>query len=102
MKRILLFSMILIFLVSGCFLFYSNSGEKNISGEIEVVGNEPFTRLALKTNTSEIYILNCSKSYEELLLRNQGKIAKIYFKDIDDAKRPNVITVIKVEIISDK
>ena len=68
---------------------------KYIVGVVVVVGNEPFTKLAIQTSPSKVIILDCDKETKNFLLNNQGKTAKIYYEKIDDTKTPNVIIVLK-------
>ena len=88
-------------------LFFSGcTGAKNtvlaryIIGEVVVVGNEPFTNLALQTGPSNIIILDCDTKTKDFLLNNQGKTVKVFYEKIDDTKTPNVIYVQNTEIIS--
>lgn len=73
---------------------------KSATGEIEVVGNEPFTHLALKEDSTKIYILDCKGKAKNILMRNQGKISRIFYTSIDSSKIPQVMKVDSVEIIS--
>ncbi len=73
---------------------------KFVIGEIEVVGNEPFTNLALKEDSNKIYILNCEGKAKDILMRNQGKISKIFYTSLDSLKIPPVMKVDSVKIIS--
>ncbi len=73
---------------------------KSVTGEIEVVGNEPFTNLALKEDSNKIYILSCEGKSKDILMRNQGKISQIFYTSLDSSKIPSVIKVDSVKIIS--
>jgi len=102
LKIIILLSLVSAQIILGC---ASSKGKKdnlkNITGKIEVVGNEPFTSLALKIDHSETYILKCDDENKNLLEQNQGKIAKIYYQSIDKSKQPSIIFVKKAVIIND-
>jgi len=93
----------LITIIPGCSSSKDNTeAMKNITGVIEVVGNEPFTHLALRVNSTEIYILKCSAANKKLLESNQEKKAKIFYKTIDHSRKPNIITVERAIILKDK
>lgn len=46
--------------------------ENAIKGFITVIGNEPFTKLALKTDDGKFYVLKCSKELNAELNMRQG------------------------------
>ena len=101
-KIITLLYLLTLLIITGC----SSSKNKaqamnNFIGEVEIVGNEPFTNLALKVNSAKIYILKCDNKTKFLLEQNQGKMAKIYYKSIDKSKQPNILIVENAEIIKD-
>jgi len=73
-----------------------------ITGIVVVVGNEPFTNLALQTGPSDVFILECNKETKDYLLNNQGKRVKISYNKIDNTKKPNIIYVQKSEIIPEE
>lgn len=66
--------------ISGCY----SSGEGNrsanvVKGTITVIGNEPFTQLAVRTDNDKVYVLQCSKELKEELLKQQGNYYYIQF-----------------------
>ncbi len=75
---------------------------KSVTGEIEVVGNEPFTHLALKEDSTKVYILDCNNKAKNVLMQNQGKISRIFYTSLDSSKIPPVMKVDSVKIISKK
>lgn len=82
-----------IILISAC----CNCGQKEdnyLKGEIVVVENEPFTRLALKINNNSVYFLECSESLKKELWQKQGSIYSIMFRE---SKIENGIPVLIVE-----
>lgn len=97
-----LFYILLSLLLLGCSTSkITNKQLKSITGEIEVVGNEPFINLALKVDSAKVYILNCSSNkLKNLLMHNQGKIAKIFYSNINSKRKPYIMKVENVEIIS--
>jgi hypothetical protein len=86
--------------ISGCAGSNSILPEKFVAGNIVVVGNEPFTKLALQTGPSGIILLDCDKETKDFLLNNQGRNVKIFYEKRDDDKAPNVVYVKKYELIS--
>ena len=87
-------------ITAGCSSSKSEGGTNEVTGQIVVVGNEPFTHLAVKTSPSEVFILDCSKQIKDRLLNNQGKLVKIFFSSKDTTQKPPVLKVEKAKIIS--
>ena len=98
-KKIFLVYFISVIAIAGCMTVKDTLQTKFVVGEIEVVGNEPFTNLALRINRENIFILDCNKETKDLLLGNQGLKAKIFYSRIDENKLPNVLKVYKAEIL---
>ncbi len=72
---------------------------KMITGEIQVVGNEPFTRLALR-NKDGIFILDCPADLKDTALKNQGRTANVYFSGISTSEESlKVLKVEKLEVL---
>ncbi len=66
----------------GCCSCGSDIGENNVvKGYIAVVGNEPFTRLAVMVDKNKVYLLECDKELKDELMKNQGNYYAIQFKD---------------------
>jgi len=55
-------------------------------GQIYVIGNEPFTKLALKLTDGRTYVLDCTKEVEMSLLQLQGQAVRVTGKI--GAKKP--------------
>ncbi len=101
MKKIILMAVLLIIpFSSGCFSHQDSLKAKFVVGQVVVVGNEPFTNLAVKINSTSTYVLKCDKETKELLWKNQGRIIKIFYDSVDNEKVPKEIDVRKVEFIS--
>jgi hypothetical protein len=95
MKKIFFIVLIIaaFYLTSCC---SSNAQEENtVKGAIAVVGNEPFTRLAIIVDDSTVYILDCSKELKKELLKNQGRKYAIEFSKSRKELDSEVITVEK-------
>jgi hypothetical protein len=71
-----------------------NKEENSIKGFITVVGNEPFTKVALRTDDNKILVLQCSKELKEILLNQQGSY---YFIQYSAEKEENGIKSITVD-----
>lgn len=52
--------------------------EHSLTGRIAVVGNEPFTKLALQTY-NETFILKCDDSMKQELWQLQGALITVYY-----------------------
>ena len=52
--------------------------EQSITGRIAVVGNEPFTKLALQTY-NETFILKCDDAMKQELWQLQGAMVTVYY-----------------------
>lgn len=70
-------------LISGCSGSKGTISEnETMTGTIKVVGNEPFTRLALQTSEGKTYILECQKEARALLLQHQGYQVTIEYNNV--------------------
>lgn len=87
---ILLLSMVLISACCNC----GQKEDKYLVGEIVVVENEPFTRLALKLNNNGVYLLECSDALNKELRQKQGSFYSIMFRE---SRIENGIPVLIVE-----
>lgn len=74
------------------------SPEKSLVGFVTVVGNEPFTHLALKTDDGEIYVLDCYKLAEEELWKMQGTRITIYYKVMKEIDGFRTVKVIRYAV----
>ncbi len=89
---------VLLFTV-GCSSSKNNMSEKTVTGQIQMVNNEPFAELALR-NEDGLFILDCTGKAKETIYNNQGRTAKIYFSSIStNNMKQKVLKVEKVELI---
>lgn len=92
---------ILAMTISSCCSCKKIGGEDNIiNGYIIVVGNEPFAKLAIKTDEDKIFILECNDELEKELLKQQGNYYSIKFgeRKIEmDIPVLKVISAIQIE-----
>ncbi len=96
--NIFLITAMLIF--SACASSKDTTGIKELVGQVVVVGNEPFTNLALQVNPSLNYILECNGKTRDILLGNQGKWVKIYYENVVEKNNLKTIEVEKAEILT--
>jgi len=61
-----------------------------------VVGNEPFTRIAVLVSSDKSYLITCDDNTKQLLLRNQGKNAKLVYDEIRKTNRGEELRVLSV------
>lgn len=88
-------SIILSFSISSCSSCRKATGENIVKGYITVVGNEPFAKLAIKTDDDKVYILNCDKELEKELYKQQGNYYSVSYKESKIEMEVPVITVEK-------
>ena len=77
-------SLALIYILFVCFLINSCSADTVLSkgfidGQIMIVGNEPFTKLAVYVDTNHSYILECTEKLKNKLWEKQGVYLRVYF-----------------------
>jgi hypothetical protein len=97
---------ILNFIFAALFIFASCSSSdftENSSGvligQIYVVGNDPFTKLAVQISSAKMLILKCDKETETLLWKHQGEDVKITYKGTTPDPDGTALKVIKAELI---
>lgn len=71
-----------------------------VKGTIFVTGNEPFTKLAIRTDSSKVYLLKGRKDTEKLLRRNQGKIVRITYHIKKKALFGEEITIYRYRFVN--
>ena len=99
MAKIVLLTAII--LLSGC----GSSREtfdppRAMTGQIMVVGNEPFTRLAVHLGNQKVYLISCDENTRRLLLSNQGRIAKLVYNEIRETERGEELEVLSASFNS--
>lgn len=78
------------------------SNDKVIEGKIAIVGNEPFTQVALFTDEEESFILICDDEIEKELRGNQGYVYKVAYTGMKKTSEGEGLIVVKVEKITKK
>jgi hypothetical protein len=97
----LIFAALFIFASCSSSDFTENSSGV-LTGQIYVVGNDPFTKLGLQTSNTKMLILKCDKETEALLWKHQGEDAKITFKGTEQSPDGISLKVTKAELIKNK
>ncbi|MEW6701133.1 MAG: hypothetical protein AB1298_00295 [Bacteroidota bacterium] len=89
----LAFACLIVFLINACSSTKEAAEKKQtLKGKIIVIGNEPFTKLALQLDNEKVYLLKCKDDLEKKLWRNQGIIYSIdYSKEGIDGDLPFLI-----------
>jgi hypothetical protein len=86
-------------LISGCTSTKGTISEKRIlTGTIKIVGNEPFTRLALQAADGKTYILECPKRTRALLTQHQGYQATVEYDSIRQSFEGTALRVTQAQI----
>ena len=85
-----------IYLISACSCNCGKNtdGTGTVKGYITVIGNEPFTHLAIRTKEGKNLALQCSKELKNDLLKKQGRLYLIQF---GDALQEDGMTILVVE-----
>ena len=63
-----------------------------------VVGNEPFTSLAVQTEHAKVYLIRCDQNTRQLLLGNQGRIVALVYNEIRTTQRGEELNVLSASI----
>jgi len=91
------FFMLLVISFSGCCNCSKNTNGSNIiKGYITVVGNEPFTKLAIRADDNKIYVLQVSKELQDELLKKQGNHYYIKYGEIREEQGETILVVEEV------
>ncbi len=99
-QGMLLFAcLIAVFLLSCRAAQRSSAPPQTFVGEVYVIGNMPFTRLALKIGQQQTYVLDCPKEVENTLMQHQGQTVKILARPGEKTPEGNSLKVISAEIV---
>ena len=80
-------------------LMKTNVDSTYYEGQITVVGNEPFSKLALIIADTTIYTLDCNEETRDSLLKNQGKFYRVFAKKKTITKTGIKLKIYKTELI---
>jgi hypothetical protein len=67
---------------TGCSCGCGNTEKNTVKGFITVIGNEPFTKLAVKTDNGKFFVLKGSKELNAELNQKQGSYYVIQYGDL--------------------
>ncbi|NJD21156.1 MAG: hypothetical protein FIA82_00580 [Melioribacter sp.] len=82
---------------SACCNCGTNLNDSNtVKGFITVIGNEPFTKLAIRTVDNKIYVLQVSNEIKEELWKKQGSYYYVKFGDSREVEGVSTLVVEKV------
>jgi hypothetical protein len=94
-RRAQLLVLTAVFLASGCATSRGTfDPPRTMSGQIMVVGNEPFTRLAVQVEHEKVYLIHCNDSTKKLLMSHQGRIAQLVYSEIRETNRGEELEVL--------
>jgi hypothetical protein len=68
-----------------------------LEGKIVVIGNEPFTKLAMETDSGETFVLLCPKDIEIILSKRQGQRMRLHWTSVGDAPEGRTLAVDRIE-----
>ncbi|MGE5316101.1 MAG: hypothetical protein ACM3Q4_15515 [Acidobacteriota bacterium] len=71
-------------------------------GRIEVIGNEPFTKLALRVDETHLYLLRAPKEMEPDLVRHQQGLVKLYYSGRQEKAKEHYLDVDHIEKLDSK
>lgn len=66
-------------------------------GKIEVIGNEPFTKLALRVDETHLFLLRSSKEVEHELVQHQQGLVKLYYSGRQEKAKDHFLDVDHIE-----
>ncbi len=99
---VLLLSMLI--LLGGIFTGCSSSLaiQNPVVGIVQMVGNDPFIKLAVNINDKDIYFLECSKELQAELIKNQNRVFEIVYSDVKKSAEGITLVVEKAIQIKTK
>jgi hypothetical protein len=92
----LIFSLAAFAIGCSCNCGKNSDGDNSLKGYITVIGNEPFTKLALMTGEGKSFVLKCSKELQSELKMNQGNFYLVQYGAMQTEEGNEVITVEKI------
>jgi hypothetical protein len=87
--------LILVFTVNACNCGCGKTESNTVKGMITVIGNEPFTKLAIKTDDGKYFVLKSSRDLSEELNKNQGSFYIIQYGEKMTEESNEVLVVEK-------
>ena len=83
----------------GCTGLRNHNPNHIVQGKIVLIGNEPFTQLAIQDEDGYVFQLICPKRLEQKLLQNQGDHIRVYYSQIVQTEQYARITVERYELV---
>lgn len=62
-------------------------------GRIEVIGNEPFTKIGLRVDQSHLFLLKAPKDLEKELTQHQSELIKLYYSGRKESGKDHYLDV---------
>jgi hypothetical protein len=82
----------------GCTISKETASEKKtFTGTLKVVGNEPFTSLALQTSTGKTFILQCPSNLRRILLNHQGYQTTVWYDSVKQTLSGHTLHIIDAD-----
>lgn len=69
----------------------TQSGHKEIKGVSTMVGNEPFSRIAIIVSPHNVYVINGSTEIKQNLIGHQGMYFNVKYTQIKDSANVHII-----------
>lgn len=71
-------------------------------GRIEVIGNEPFTKIGLRVDQSHFFLLKAPKDLEQELTQHQSGLVKLYYSGRKESGKDHYLDVDHFEATESK
>ncbi len=81
---------------------HTTTQPQKLVGRVFVIGNEPFTKLALKVEDGETCVLIGTKEIETMLLQHQGQVVQIFTTGVEETSEGKAWRVIQAEFLPNK
>jgi len=72
-----------------------------LRGAVNVIGNDPFTKLALGIDEQKSVVLLCSPEIEKYLRGHQGQLAKVTYDGTSQVPEGQAVRVTKAELVKE-
>jgi len=103
MKIFSMFSLIMLLSFASCSSSKDSAQEvKTLKGRVFVVGNSPFTHMALQTDSTTVYLLDCSAEIQKQLMEHQGNIAEVSYNGTVQTQDGEALKVIGASLLPRK
>jgi len=101
LRNFVLLAWILVVCLAGCSTSeLSGDAMRIIVGKVYVIGNEPFTKLAVEMENKQVYVLECTKEMQAMLLAKQGQLVRVHFRTMKNVPEGKAVAVSEAEVLS--